>query len=83
MPLMSLSPEGNPAFETVVKVASALGFKLTIQPIVCAQLLIDLHSMQHFAANVSLELLQTTFAIYQWFATFYLKRMVRPRISTI
>jgi probable addiction module antidote protein len=28
----ALSPEGNPTFETVVKVASALGFKLTIQP---------------------------------------------------
>jgi probable addiction module antidote protein len=30
----ALSPEGNPTFETVVKVASALGFKLTIQPTV-------------------------------------------------
>jgi probable addiction module antidote protein len=29
----ALSPEGNPTFETVVKVASALGFKLTIQPV--------------------------------------------------
>jgi probable addiction module antidote protein len=28
----ALSPEGNPTFETVVKVANALGFKLTIQP---------------------------------------------------
>jgi probable addiction module antidote protein len=28
----ALSPEGNPTFETVVKVASALGFKLIIQP---------------------------------------------------
>jgi probable addiction module antidote protein len=27
----ALSPEGNPTFETVVKVANALGFKLTIQ----------------------------------------------------
>ncbi len=30
----ALSPEGNPTFETVSKVAKALGFKLTIQPVV-------------------------------------------------
>jgi probable addiction module antidote protein len=29
----ALSPEGNPTFETVSKVAKALGFKLTIQPV--------------------------------------------------
>ncbi len=28
----ALSGEGNPAFSTVVKVAKALGFKLTVQP---------------------------------------------------
>ena len=28
----ALSPEGNPTFATVVKVAEALGFTLTIQP---------------------------------------------------
>jgi probable addiction module antidote protein len=28
----ALSSEGNPTFSTVVKVAKALGFKLTIQP---------------------------------------------------
>ena len=28
----ALSPEGNPTLSTVVKVAKALGFKLTIQP---------------------------------------------------
>ncbi|MEL7069680.1 MAG: addiction module antidote protein [Cyanobacteria bacterium J06581_3] len=28
----ALSPEGNPTFATVAKVAKALGFKLTIQP---------------------------------------------------
>nr|VFK44943.1 MAG: probable addiction module antidote protein [Candidatus Kentron sp. SD]VFK49624.1 MAG: probable addiction module antidote protein [Candidatus Kentron sp. SD] len=28
----ALSPEGNPTFSTVVKVARALGFKLTVQP---------------------------------------------------
>ncbi len=30
----ALSPEGNPTFATVAKVAKALGFKLTIQPTV-------------------------------------------------
>ncbi len=30
----AFSPEGNPAFSTVAKVAKALGFKLTVQPIV-------------------------------------------------
>jgi probable addiction module antidote protein len=30
----ALSPDGNPTFATVVKVAKALGFKLTVQPIV-------------------------------------------------
>ena len=29
----ALSPEGNPTFATVAKVAKALGFKLTMQPI--------------------------------------------------
>ncbi|MEL6489621.1 MAG: addiction module antidote protein [Cyanobacteria bacterium J06634_6] len=29
----ALSPEGNPTFATVAKVAKALGFKLTVQPI--------------------------------------------------
>ena len=29
----SLSGEGNPSFGTVVKVARALGFKLTLQPL--------------------------------------------------
>ena len=29
----ALSPGGNPTFDTVAKVAKALGFKLTIQPI--------------------------------------------------
>ena len=28
----ALSPEGNPAFSTVVKVAKALGLKLSVQP---------------------------------------------------
>ncbi len=28
----ALSPEGNPTFSTVAKVAKALGFKLTVQP---------------------------------------------------
>ncbi len=30
----ALSPEGDPAFSTVAKVAKALGFKFTIQPTV-------------------------------------------------
>ncbi len=30
----ALSPEGNPTFSTVAKVAKALGFKLTVQPAV-------------------------------------------------
>ena len=30
----ALSPEGNPTFATVAKVARALGFKLTVQPTV-------------------------------------------------
>ncbi len=30
----TLSPEGDPAFSTVAKVAKALGFKFTIQPTV-------------------------------------------------
>lgn len=30
----SLSPEGNPSFATVAKVAKSLGFKLTIEAIV-------------------------------------------------
>ncbi|MCB1775943.1 MAG: putative addiction module antidote protein [Candidatus Competibacteraceae bacterium] len=30
----ALSPEGNPAFSTVAKIAKALGFKLTVQPTV-------------------------------------------------
>jgi probable addiction module antidote protein len=30
----ALSPEGNPSFDTVAKVAKALGLKLTVQPIV-------------------------------------------------
>jgi len=30
----ALSPEGNPTFATIVKVAKALGFKLTVQPMV-------------------------------------------------
>ena len=29
----ALSPDGNPSFATVAKVARALGFKLTVQPI--------------------------------------------------
>jgi probable addiction module antidote protein len=29
----ALSPDGNPTFATVTKVAKALGFKLTVQPI--------------------------------------------------
>jgi probable addiction module antidote protein len=29
----ALSPEGNPSFDTVAKVARALGLKLTVQPI--------------------------------------------------
>jgi probable addiction module antidote protein len=29
----ALSPEGNPTFATVAKVAKALGFKLTVKPI--------------------------------------------------
>jgi probable addiction module antidote protein len=29
----ALSPEGNPSFDTVAKVAKALGLKLTVQPI--------------------------------------------------
>jgi len=28
-----LSPDGNPSFATVSKVAKALGFKLTVQPV--------------------------------------------------
>ena len=28
----ALSPEGNPTFSTVVKVAKALGFKLSVRP---------------------------------------------------
>jgi probable addiction module antidote protein len=30
----ALSPDGNPTFATVTKVARALGFKLTVQPII-------------------------------------------------
>ena len=30
----ALSGDGNPTFATVVKVAKALGFKLTVQPVV-------------------------------------------------
>ena len=30
----ALSPDGNPTFSTVAKVAKALGFKLTVQPTV-------------------------------------------------
>jgi probable addiction module antidote protein len=30
----ALSPGGNPTFDTVAKVAKALGFKLTVQPTV-------------------------------------------------
>ena len=30
----ALSGDGNPTFATVVKVAKALGFKLTVQPMV-------------------------------------------------
>ena len=30
----ALSPDGNPTFSTVAKVAKALGFKLTVQPMV-------------------------------------------------
>ena len=30
----AMSGDGNPTFATVVKVANALGFKLTIQPVV-------------------------------------------------
>ena len=30
----ALSPEGNPTFATIVKVAKAIGFKLTVQPMV-------------------------------------------------
>ena len=30
----ALSPGGNPTFDTVAKVAKALGFKLTVQPMV-------------------------------------------------
>jgi probable addiction module antidote protein len=30
----ALSPEGNPSFDTVARVAKALGFKLTVQPTV-------------------------------------------------
>jgi probable addiction module antidote protein len=30
----ALSPEGNPTFSTVAKVAKALGFKLTVEPAV-------------------------------------------------
>ncbi|NKC16444.1 MAG: putative addiction module antidote protein [Gammaproteobacteria bacterium] len=29
----ALSPEGNPSFATISKVAKALGFKITIQPV--------------------------------------------------
>jgi probable addiction module antidote protein len=29
----ALSPDGNPTFSTVTKVAKALGFKLTVQPV--------------------------------------------------
>jgi probable addiction module antidote protein len=29
----ALSPEGNPTFSTVTKVAKVLGFKLTVEPI--------------------------------------------------
>lgn len=29
----ALSPDGNPTFTTIVKVAKALGFKLTVQPV--------------------------------------------------
>jgi len=29
----ALSPEGNPTFSTVSKVAKALGFKLSVQPV--------------------------------------------------
>jgi len=28
----ALSPEGNPSFDTITKIAKALGFKITIQP---------------------------------------------------
>ena len=30
----ALSPDGNPTFATVAKVAKALGFKLTVEPLV-------------------------------------------------
>jgi probable addiction module antidote protein len=30
----ALSPEGNPTFSTVAKVVKALGFKLTVEPMV-------------------------------------------------
>lgn len=30
----ALSPDGNPTFATISKVAKALGFKLTVQPVV-------------------------------------------------
>ena len=30
----ALSSEGNPSFSTVAKIAKALGFKLTVQPLV-------------------------------------------------
>jgi probable addiction module antidote protein len=30
----ALSPEGNPTFATVTKIARVLGFKLTVQPII-------------------------------------------------
>ena len=30
----TLSPDGNPTFATVAKVAKALGFKLTVEPLV-------------------------------------------------
>ncbi len=30
----ALSPDGNPTFATVTKVARALGFKLTVQPVI-------------------------------------------------
>jgi probable addiction module antidote protein len=30
----ALSPDGNPTFATVTKVAKALGFKLTVQPVI-------------------------------------------------
>jgi probable addiction module antidote protein len=32
----ALSPDGNPTFATVTKVAKALGFKLTVQPVISA-----------------------------------------------